>query len=149
MSNFIGKDHISYAKRYYGKEKKMVQIPCPFSVEIYGRFIGGVDKADMLLSLYRTKLRSRKWYHRTVFYLVSLALINSFTVSRQISGKGSLLEFQIEICRCLLKAEKEVDSDEDMENHQDSRDLSKPSKSLIKFAMIRVNHGPIKCGKPK
>ena len=101
----------------------MVQIPCPSSVEIYNRFIGGVDKADMLLSLYRTKLRSRKWYHRTVFYLVSLALINSFTVSRQISGKGSLLEFQIEICRCLLKAEKEVDSDEDMENHQDSRAL--------------------------
>ena len=94
----------------------MVQIQRPSSVEIYNRFIGGVDKVDMLLSLYGTKLRSRKWYHRIVFHLVSLALINFFTVYRQTGGKGSLLEFQIEISRCLLKADKEVDSDEDMEN---------------------------------
>ena len=116
ISNFIGKDTISSAKRYDGKEKKMVQIQRPSSVEIYNRFIGGVDKADMLLSLYGTKLRSRKWCHRIVFHLVSLALIYSFTVYRQTGGKGSLLEFQIEISRCLLKADKEVDSDEDMEN---------------------------------
>ena len=64
ISNFIGKYPISYAKQYDGKEKKMVQIPRPSSVQIYNRFMGGVDKADMLLSLYRTKLRSRKWYHR-------------------------------------------------------------------------------------
>ena len=119
ISNFIGKNPISYAKRYDSKEKKMVPTswcPRPSSVEIYNRFMGGLDKADMLLSLYRTKLRSRKWYHCIVFHLVSLALINSFTVYRQIGGKGSLLEFQIKICRCLLKADKEVDSNEDMEN---------------------------------
>ena len=50
------------------------------------------------------------------FHLFSLALINSFTVYCQIDGKGSLLDFQIQICRCLLKADKEVDSDQDMEN---------------------------------
>ena len=78
--------------------------------------MGGVDKAEMLLSLYRTKVRSQKWYHCIVFHLVSLALINSFTIYSQIGGIGSLLDFQIEICRCLLKADKEFDSDEDMKN---------------------------------
>ena len=41
----------------------MIDIERPHSVAVYNKFIGGVDKADMLLSLYRTKYRSRKWYH--------------------------------------------------------------------------------------
>ena len=47
------------------KEKELVVVPRPKSVEVYNRFMGGVDKADMFLSLYRTKLRTRKWYIRT------------------------------------------------------------------------------------
>ena len=58
----------------------MIQVPRPANVDVYNRFMGGVDKADMLLSLYCSKMRSRKWYHRIVGYLVSLALIDFFTV---------------------------------------------------------------------
>ena len=39
-----------------------------------------------------------------------------FTIYCQIDGIGSLLDFQIEIYRCLLKADKEFDNDEDMKN---------------------------------
>ena len=40
ISNFTGKGPISYAKRCDGKEKKVVQIPHPSSVQIYNRFMG-------------------------------------------------------------------------------------------------------------
>ena len=33
-------------------------------VLMVSNFMGGVDKADMFLSLYRSKMRSKKWYHR-------------------------------------------------------------------------------------
>ena len=122
--------------------------PRPSSVEIYNRFMGGLDKADMLVSLYRTKLRSRKWYHCIVFHLVSLALINSFTVYRQIGGKGSLLEFRIEICSCLVKADKEVDSNEDMENSPRFQRSLKAKKIPDQVHNHRVNHWPIECDKP-
>ena len=54
-------------------------------------------------------MRSSKWYHRIVVHLMSLALINSFTVYRQIGGTGSLLDFQLDVCRCLLKADQLID----------------------------------------
>ena len=79
-TNFLGEDPISQANRFNCRKGKMIQVPRPASVDVYNRFMGGVGKADMLLSLYCSKMRSRKWYHRLVGYLVSVALINSFTV---------------------------------------------------------------------
>lgn len=75
--------------------------------------MGGVDKADMLLSLYRTKMRTRKWYRRIAFHLISLAVVNSFVVYRQLGGTGSLLDFHVDICRSLLQGENNIGSDEE------------------------------------
>ena len=66
----------------------MTHVPHPASVDRYNCFMGGVDKAGMLLLHYLNKMRSRKWYHRIVVHLVFLALINSFTVYLQMSGTG-------------------------------------------------------------
>ena len=71
----------------------MIQVPRPASVDVYNYFMGVVDKADLLLSLCRIKMRCRKWYHRIVVHLVYLALINSYTVYRKMGGTGSLLDF--------------------------------------------------------
>ena len=147
ISNFLGKDPTSQANRFDRKNRKMIQVPRPASVDIYNRFMGGVDIADMLLSLYRSKMRSRKWYHRIVVHLVSLALVNSFTVYRQIGGTGSLLDFQLDVCRCLLKADQLIDSHEDVANPVSrSRSLS-ANQVPVPVRHDRVNHWPIKCEK--
>ena len=80
----------------------------------------------------------------TVFHLVSLTFINSFTVYRQNGGKGSLLDFQIEMCRCLLKA----DSYDSIENPRRFQRSLKAKQILDKVHNDRVNHWPIKCDKP-
>ena len=49
---------------------KMFQVPGPASADVYNRLMGGVDKADMLLSPYCRVMRSRKWYHRVVGYFL-------------------------------------------------------------------------------
>ena len=57
LSNYVGKDPIGKCNRYDKSQKKRIEIDRPNSVAIYNKFMGGVDKADMLLSLYRTKYR--------------------------------------------------------------------------------------------
>ena len=51
-SNFIGKDPMGECRREYNrKEKTNITLPRPAIVETYNKFMGGVNKADMLLSL--------------------------------------------------------------------------------------------------
>ena len=111
--------------------------------------MGGVDMADMLLPLYRTKFRSRKWYHLIAFHLVSLALVNTFTVFHQIGGKGSKLDFQIEVYRSSIKADKVRDSDEDTENPPRFQRSLKAKQIPDQIRIDRVNHLSIKCDEPK
>ena len=44
--------------------------------------MGGVDLNDMLLSLYRIKLRTRNWYMPIFFYLVKVAVTNDWLLYR-------------------------------------------------------------------
>ena len=111
ISNFIGKEPQGEAKRWDKKKKEMISIARPASVEIYNRFMGGVDKADMLLALYRTKLRTRKWYHRIAVHLLSPAVVNSYTIYKEVRGKGSLLMFLMDVCRSLCGTIDEEDSE--------------------------------------
>lgn len=90
VSNFLGKDPISEARRYDKIGRETIHIRRPAIVELYNRFMGCVDKADMYLALYRSKIRTRKWYHRITFHLFSLAVVNAFVVYREVGGHGSL-----------------------------------------------------------
>ena len=59
ISNFLGKDPVGNCKRYDAKKKAVISVARPACVELYNKFMGGVDKADMFLSLYRTKYRRK------------------------------------------------------------------------------------------
>ena len=64
--------------------------------------MGGVDKLDMMLALYPSIFRSRKWYHRIVFHIVSQCAVNAWVIYRELGGKESYLEFLSEIASVLL-----------------------------------------------
>ena len=97
ISNFVGKSPVSEAHRYDRQNHKDLIVPRLASVEIYNHYMGGVDKAVINLAFYRTKMCTRKWYHRIAFHLFSLAAVNSFVVYRQLGGTGSLLDFLTDI----------------------------------------------------
>ena len=102
LSNYIGKDPVDTCQRFDRKAKKKIDVERPAAVRVYNAFMGGVDKADMLLSLYRTKYRSRKWYHRVAFHLFSLAVCNSWIMHKSMSGNKKLVDFLSEICISLI-----------------------------------------------
>lgn len=114
LSNYVGKDPVDQATRWDRKKKEEVKIARPASVATYNKFMGGVDKCDMFLALYRTKLKTKKWYHRIAFHLLSVAVINAFIIYKEVGGKGSLLHFLIDVCRSLCASvEEQSDSDSD------------------------------------
>ena len=72
--------------------------------------MAGFSKADMMLSFYKTKCRTRKWYHRIFIHLLHLALmvgpfiVNGWAIYQEVGGRGNLLDFLINISRCLMNS---------------------------------------------
>ena len=86
LSNYIGKDPVDTCKWVDRKAGQKTDVERTASIKVYNTFMGGADKADMLLSLYRTKYRSRKWYYRVAFHLFSQAVYNPWMDYEKLSG---------------------------------------------------------------
>lgn len=110
ISNFIGKEPLGECNRFDRKKRETVTVTRPAAVQTYNNYMGGVDKADMLLALYRTKYRSRKWYQRIAFHLISQCAVNAWIIHREIGGQYSYLDFLTEICVSLINASPDNDS---------------------------------------
>lgn len=48
-------------KRWDPKSKRYMQVPCPDTVKEYNSAMGGVDLVDMLIALYRTPMKTKRW----------------------------------------------------------------------------------------
>ncbi|KOB75618.1 Uncharacterized protein OBRU01_06358, partial [Operophtera brumata] len=49
-------------KRYSKETKSRVDVECPQIVKQYNAHMGGVDLADMFISLYRSSFKTKRWY---------------------------------------------------------------------------------------
>ena len=144
LSNYVGKVPVDQAKRWDRKGKQEVKIARPASVATYNKFIGGVDKCDMFLALYRTKLKTRKWYHRIAIHLLSVSVLNAFVIYKKVGGKESLLHFLMDVCRSLC-ASVDEQSDSDSDGPLDlTRRRSLSAKDVPNHVRYdRRNHWPI------
>lgn len=77
-SNFVAAGKIDSCRRWDAASKDYVMIPRPESITLYNSNMGGVDKLDFLLSIYRSYTRSRKWTVRMITHAVDIALVNSW-----------------------------------------------------------------------
>ncbi|KAI5693351.1 hypothetical protein M8J76_013589 [Diaphorina citri] len=99
-------------QRYKASDREFIQIPRPFIVEEYNNFMGGVDLSDMLLEIYRIDIKNRKWYLRLVYYVIGVAIVNSWIIYRedckQLEVKPmQLLQFHTSIGKSLLSKKKQ------------------------------------------
>jgi hypothetical protein len=53
-------------------------VPCPAAVAEYNAIMGGVDRFDQRRERYAIGRRSLKWWHRLLYFLIDLAIVNSF-----------------------------------------------------------------------
>jgi len=53
----------------------------------YNKEMGGVDKADMLRSIYDLDRKSRKWWHRLFFAMFEITLVKAYVTFCDLNGK--------------------------------------------------------------
>ncbi|KRX27638.1 PiggyBac transposable element-derived protein 3 [Trichinella nelsoni] len=74
-SNHLTHLPVGQTKRYSKKQKKRIEIPMPNIVKNYNESMGGVHTMDMLLSSYRPKMRSRKWWWNLFNNALNIAVV--------------------------------------------------------------------------
>jgi len=60
------------------KDGSQNAVSCPLAIAEYNRIMGGVDRFDQLRERYAVGRRSIKWWHRILYWLIDLAVVNSF-----------------------------------------------------------------------
>ncbi|KOB51839.1 Uncharacterized protein OBRU01_27062, partial [Operophtera brumata] len=66
--------------------------------------MGGVDLADMLISLYKTPLKSRRWYLGIFAQMLDICINNAWLMHRDTTSKKMPLKnFRYEVYESLLK----------------------------------------------
>lgn len=111
-SNYLSCEPEDTARRWSKAEKRYIDVKRPAVVREYNKSMGGVDKMDFLVALYRTFIRSRKWTLRVMFHFVNMAVANAWLEyrrdarARKLKEKDQmdLLDFTLSVAEALAKA---------------------------------------------
>jgi len=91
LSTFVGAQPVSETKRFNRVACAEQQVACPRVVKVYNAHVGGVDLLDALIGLYRSHIRSKKWYHGIFFHLLDLTIVNAWLLYRRSGDDGKLM----------------------------------------------------------
>lgn len=83
LSSYVGTEPTTVAKRWDRKKKVHVEVPMPAIVQVYNKFMGGIDLLDMMTSMYKYCLKSRRWYLYVFWHTVTIALVNAWLLYRR------------------------------------------------------------------
>ena len=114
ISSFSSAHPLSTCSRYDKKQKQKVEITYPEIVKRHNEFMGGVDLIDSLVSLYRIHIRSHKFYHKIIYHLLDVSVINCWLLYRRDCESAQvplkdvlpLQHFKLSIANSLVSAEK-------------------------------------------
>ena len=63
------------------KDGTTKRFPCPRAVELYNKYMGGVDMADAMRRLYSSSRKSKnKWYMRLFWFLLDTCVVNAYVL---------------------------------------------------------------------
>lgn len=77
-SNYMSIGSADQCKRWNKQTKEYLNISRPEVIKNYNSHMGGVDKMDFLITIYRTFIRSRKWTLRMFTHGIDLACTNGW-----------------------------------------------------------------------
>ena len=59
------------------------KVPCPTSIALYNKYMGGVDRNDQLRGYYHVPIKCRKYYKYIFWFLLDLASTNAYILAKQ------------------------------------------------------------------
>lgn len=94
--------------RYCRESRSKIMVPQPKIFDSYNKGMGGVDKMDGLVAVYRSRMRQRKWWWPIFSYLFDVSVVNSWLLFRKVHPShemsSGLLKFRRYLALSLLKS---------------------------------------------
>lgn len=83
---------------------KRVEIHCPKVVDVYNKNMGGVDRFDQYRERYEVGRKSLKWWFRILYFLLDLAIVNSFILWKlhHPAQSKSQLSYRLKLAKQLI-----------------------------------------------
>lgn len=147
-SNFVGIGETDEVKRWDRVGKKYINVKRPQIVKAYNESMGGVDKMDFLISLYRIFVKSRKWTLRMIFHAVDIAVVNSWLeyksnailLGTQPKHILDLLHFRLQLAESLILEKRPVTP---RRRGRPSRSSQEPESSPPAKRVASIQHRPL------
>ena len=97
-------------QRYDKTSHQYTNVKCPSNIIYYNKNMGGVDRLDYFVSLYRIYIKSRKWPLRVIFHFIDLFIVTSWMQYKRDCEsicvpklkQKSLMHFRLEIAEILI-----------------------------------------------
>ena len=77
ITNCCNPDSICKVRRWDRQKRQFIEIDFPAVMEQYNKSMGDVDLSDMLISLYKTPIKTERWSLNVLFHCVDIAKVNS------------------------------------------------------------------------
>ena len=80
-------------------------VPCPESIILYNKHMGGVDRGDQLRGYYNYKIKSRKLYKYIVFFLFNVTVTNAYILRKHYNTLATfknIKEFHVQLAKELI-----------------------------------------------
>ncbi|XP_049807036.1 piggyBac transposable element-derived protein 3-like [Schistocerca nitens] len=76
-TNFDRVQPLRSVARFSREQKKRINVPQPNLLHSYNTHMGGIDRADQNVSLYRCSIRGKKWYFPIIAHFIDIAEQNA------------------------------------------------------------------------
>ncbi|KAM3850292.1 piggyBac transposable element-derived protein 2-like [Diretmus argenteus] len=86
LSNACGIEPEETVRRWSKEAKAKIDVPCPSLILAYNAHMGGIDLSDMLVHLYKTPAKSRRWYFPLFGYVINVCIANAWLVYKRECG---------------------------------------------------------------
>ncbi len=86
------------------KDGTSTPYPCPSSIALYNRHMGGVDHNDQLRGYYHVRLKCRKFYKYVFWFLFEVAVTNSYILCKEHTDLrvNSIKDFRTSLAKELI-----------------------------------------------
>lgn len=75
LTNCHSDDTVLVKRKQKNGEK--IDMHCPKAISFYNQYMGGVDLADQMSTLYDMKSKSCKWWKKIIYRLLMISAVNS------------------------------------------------------------------------
>ncbi|KAI9999745.1 hypothetical protein NQD34_011588 [Periophthalmus magnuspinnatus] len=83
LSNASGIKPLTSVQQWSKDAKANIAVQCPSLIAAYNQHMGGIDLSDMLVHLYKTPAKSRRWYFLLFGYALDLCISNSWLIYKR------------------------------------------------------------------